>query len=121
MRGLIFDLTFTISPGVSSQQVLYANMAAMEQQMVEQQIEGDLYQVPLIKGTTSVKENEKVQEIDNMLKKAAFEWQGQVRLQSDPYQLPSGVLLQKNERGELLYRSIYTVRCLFEGTDERET
>jgi hypothetical protein len=42
------------------------------------------------------------------------------RFQTDPYQLPSGVLLQKHDRGELLYRNVYTVRCVFEGQSESE-
>jgi hypothetical protein len=42
------------------------------------------------------------------------------RIQTDQYSLPSGVLLQKHERGELLYRNIYTVRCCFDGNIERE-
>jgi|LauGreDrversion4_2_1035121.scaffolds.fasta_scaffold07450_6 hypothetical protein len=42
------------------------------------------------------------------------------RIQTDQYSLPSGVLLQKHERGELLYRNIYTVRCCFDNNLEKE-
>ncbi len=33
---------------------------------------------------------------------------------------PNNFLLSKVDRGELLYRNIFIVRCKFEGSDEKE-
>lgn len=42
------------------------------------------------------------------------------KYQVDLFDLPSGVLLQKHERGELLYRNIFRIRCWFQASEETE-
>lgn len=67
-----------------------------------------------------VKENQKTNEIVEILYSESLRMPAFVRYQTDPYQIPSGVLLQKHERGELLYRNVFLVRCIFEDDQLKE-
>jgi len=60
-----------------------------------------------------VHENEREAIIENLLARAKLNVPAMTKYQLDMFDLPSGVLLQKHERGELLYRNIFGIRCWF--------
>ncbi|CDW76064.1 UNKNOWN [Stylonychia lemnae] len=129
-RNHIYDLTFTTS--IPSNHAILASMDYLQEQQymrgVEQNMQSStlshesqidplhsLMQPPQRKRVGPVKEI-KGQCVQNSIINFS---QTQHRI-LESYQNVSTILLQKHERGNLLYRNVYVVRCIFDSREEQE-